>query len=163
MYIDQYWGGYIGGTDDSLTLSAYLAEKKKPEITLAEIFSDFGRDALFGDFRNTVPPLVYTNPDGWDMELHYAIDLVSDLAALLLECKVNGNVDLLEVDDILELDPSDSKIQITATPEEFLQINRILTDFAADPAAFDISEMVTEEDLKEMAAAFESLREELYE
>lgn len=29
MYIKKYWGNYIGGTDDSLTFVAYLAEKQK--------------------------------------------------------------------------------------------------------------------------------------
>ena len=28
MYIKKYWGNYIGGTDDSLTFVAYLAEKQ---------------------------------------------------------------------------------------------------------------------------------------
>ncbi|MDY2998007.1 MAG: imm68 putative immunity domain-containing protein [Faecalimonas sp.] len=40
MYIEKYWGNYIGGTDDSLTLLDYLIDKQKPEITLSEIFAE---------------------------------------------------------------------------------------------------------------------------
>ena len=47
MYIQQYWGNYIGDTDDSLTLLAYLSGKGRTELDAKEIFSDFGLD-----FRN---------------------------------------------------------------------------------------------------------------
>ncbi|MCM1236974.1 MAG: imm68 putative immunity domain-containing protein [Ruminococcus flavefaciens] len=39
MYIEKYWGNYIGGTDDSLTLLEYLSGKQKNEIALSEIFA----------------------------------------------------------------------------------------------------------------------------
>ena len=39
MYIEKYWGNYIGGTDDSLTLLDYLIGKQKKEVTLKEIFA----------------------------------------------------------------------------------------------------------------------------
>lgn len=162
MYIEKYWGDFIGGTDDSLTLTAYLAEKKKQEISLAEIFSDFGRDTLFGDFRNTNPPLCFTDGEGWDMDLHCAIDLVSDLAALLLECKINGSVDLLEADNTLDLDPADSSIQITAAPEEMEQINKILSDFISAPLEYDIRQVDTEESVLELASICEELQKELF-
>lgn len=38
MFIEKYWGNYIGGTDDSLTLLDYLIDKQKDEISLSEIF-----------------------------------------------------------------------------------------------------------------------------
>ena len=34
MYIEKYWGNYIGGTDDSLTLLDYFMYKGKRELTL---------------------------------------------------------------------------------------------------------------------------------
>ena len=52
MYITgTYWENYIGDTDDSLTLVEYLAGKRKEEISIQEIFSDFGLDRLQGEFR----------------------------------------------------------------------------------------------------------------
>ena len=38
MYIQQYWGNYIGDTDDSLTLLAYLSGKGRTELDAKEIF-----------------------------------------------------------------------------------------------------------------------------
>ena len=32
MYIDKYWGNFIGGSDDSLNLVAFLEDQKKEEI-----------------------------------------------------------------------------------------------------------------------------------
>ena len=37
MVIEKYWGNYIGGTDDSLTLLDYLVGKQKDEIPLREL------------------------------------------------------------------------------------------------------------------------------
>ena len=42
MYIDKYWGNYIGDTDDSLNLVTFLEDQKKEEIPLGEIFAKTG-------------------------------------------------------------------------------------------------------------------------
>lgn len=78
-------GQYIGSTDDSLTLLEYLIEKQKTEISLSEIFADTGLDKLNWDFHKTELELGYTNPDGLEYPFYYAIDVVTDLVALMLE------------------------------------------------------------------------------
>ena len=160
MYIKKYWGTYIGGTDDSLTFVAYLAEKQKKEISLNEIFSDFGLDKLQGDFRKPDVPLVFVDSQGWEKDISFAINLITDIAALLLECKVNGYVNLLELDEDMEADMPD--VCITATPEEHKQIDKVLTDFIATPLEYDLSEMMPKEDIIEMTTVCEELRKELY-
>lgn len=168
MYIaDKYWNNYIGDSDDSLALVDYLADKQREEISFAEIFSDIGLDRLNGDFRGQDEPLtaVLVNAESdYDepyVEFCYAIGIITDLAALLLECKVSGNVSLCELAGYdLETDVPD--ICITATPEEHQLINKILADFAAEPLAYHISEMCSEEDMLEMAEICEKLRKELY-
>lgn len=163
MYItEKYWGNYIGDTDDSLNLTAYLSGKQKEEISLAEIFSDFGLNKLKDDFRQTDFPLAYTDPEGWEIPINYAIDLITDLAALLLECKVNGGIDLCELSGEDPEETAFLKLRITAASKEHDLIDRTLADFAADPLAFDLNEMCPEEDIKEMAALCEELRKELY-
>ncbi|MCI8947011.1 MAG: hypothetical protein HFI91_08145 [Lachnospiraceae bacterium] len=162
MYIEKYWGDFIGGSDDSLTFVSYLAKKQKKEIPVTEIFADFGLDQLHGDFRNPEIPLIFTDLEGWENEIHFAIELIADLAALLLECKINGSVDLLALDESLDIDTDDSMVCITATPKEQEQMNRVLEDFAAEPLAYDLSEMVTEDEMEEMAGICEALRKELY-
>ena len=42
MYIKKYWGNFIGGSDDSLNLVAFLENQKKEEIPLSEIFAKIG-------------------------------------------------------------------------------------------------------------------------
>ncbi len=160
MYIKKYWGNYIGGTDDSLTFVAYLAEKQKKEIPLNEIFSDFGLDKLQGDFRKPDISLVFVDSQGWEKDISFAIDLITDIAALLLECKVNGYVNLLELDEDMEADMPD--VCITVMPEEHKQIDKVLTDFIAAPLEYDLSEMMPKEDIIEMTTVCEELRKELY-
>ena len=160
MYIKKYWGNYIGGTDDSLTFVAYLAEKQKKEISLNEIFSEFGLDKLQGDFRKPDVTLVFVDSQGWEKDISFAIDLITDIAALLLECKVNGYVNLLELDEDIEADVPD--VCITATPEEHKQIDKVLTDFIAAPLEYDLSEMMPKEDIIEMTIVCKELRKELY-
>lgn len=160
MYIEKYWGDYIGGTDDSLTLVEYLSNKQKEEISLEEIISDTGLDKLQDNFQNSDSLLVPI--DGLEREFYYAIDLITDLAALLLECKINGSVNLCDLygDDLETAAPN---IHITATPNEHELINKALIDFAAAPLSYNLSEMVPEKDMIEMAAVCEKLRKELYE
>lgn len=168
MYIEnKYWNNYIGDTDDSLTLLDYLADKQKKEISLGEIFSDIGLDKLNGDFREHEEPLtaVLTNTESdYEepyIEFYYAIDLIVDLAALMLECKMNGSVNLCELsgDDVETKEPD---ICITAAPEEHERMDKALMDFVSAPLDYDLSEMCPEEDMLEMAEICRELREELY-
>ena len=168
MYIaDKYWNNFIGDTDDSLTLVEYLADRRKQEISLAEIFSDIGLDKLNGNFRDHEEPLTvvmknmesdYEEPY---VEFYFAIDVITDLAALLLECKVNGSVNLCELAGY-EPETDVKDVRITATPEDYELINKALKDFVAEPLAYDLSEMCPEEDMMEMAEICEELRKELF-
>ena len=56
MYIKKYWGNFIGGSDDSLNLVAFLVDQKKEEIPLSEIFAKIGLDKQNWDFRSTAYP-----------------------------------------------------------------------------------------------------------
>lgn len=159
MYIEKYWGNYIGGTDDSLTLLDYLIDKQKTEIPLSEIFADTGLDKLNWDFRKTELGLEYKGQDGGEHEFDYAIDLVTDLAALMLECSVNGRVSLGE----LMNDGNGNIVRITFTQEEKKLMNTALADFVKAPLTYDLHEMVPDEDMQEMAHDCENLRKDLCE
>ena len=159
MYIEKYWGNYIGGTDDSLNLLEYFRDKQKTVLPLSEIFADIGLDKLDWDFHETDVELGYESRDGFEFEFHYAIDVVTDLAALMLECQVNGSVPLGELLD----DESKNTVRITFTDGEKAAMNQALTDFAGDPMAYDLHEMVPDEDMLEMALDCENLRRELCE
>ena len=160
MYISKYWGNFIGGSDDSMNLVAFLEDQKKEEIPLSEIFSKIGLDKQNWDFRQTVEYLEFTHSNGVEMDFHFAIDVITDLAAILLECYVNGSVNLHDLDDYNT--PSRS-IRITATPEEHNAIDRTLADFAQNPLSYDLHEMMDDAEIQEMARDVEALRKELYE
>jgi len=74
--------------------------------------------------------LEFTHSDGVEMDFHFAIDVVTDLAAILLECSVS---------------------RITATAEEHDAMNKALADFAQNPLEYDLSEMMDEDGIQEMA------------
>ena len=160
MYIKKYWGNFIGGSDDSLNLVAFLVDQKKEEIPLSEIFAKIGLDKQNWDFRQTVEYLEFTHSDGVEMDFHFAIDVVTDLAAILLECSVSGSVNLQDLD---EYNTPSRRIRITVTPEEHDAMNKALADFAQNPLEYDLSEMMDNEEIQEMARDVEALRKELYE
>ena len=160
MYIKKYWGNFIGGSDDSLNLVAFLEDLKTEEIPLSEIFARIGLDKQNWDFRQTVEYLEFTHSGGVEMDFHFAMDAVTDLAAILLECSVSGSVNLQDLD---EYNTPARRIRITATPEEHEAMNRVLADFSENPLEYDLSEMMDEEELREMARDVEALRKELYE
>ena len=160
MYIKKYWGNFIGGSDDSLNLVALLVDQKKEEIPLSEIFAKIGLDKQNWDFRQTVEYLEFTHSDGVEMDFHFAIDVVTDLAAILLECSVSGSVNLQDLD---EYNTPSRRIRITATPEEHDAMNKALADFTQNPLEYDLSEMMDDEEIQEMARDVEALRKELYE
>ena len=160
MYIKKYWGNFIGGSDDSLNLVAFLEDQKKEEIPLSEIFTKIGLDKQNWDFRQTVEYLEFTHSSGVEMDFHFAIDVVTDLAAILLECSVSGSVNLQDLD---EYNTPSRRIRITATPEEHDAMNKSLADFAQNPLEYDLSEMMDDEEIQEMARDVEALRKDLYE
>ena len=150
----------FGGSDDSLNLVAFLEDQKQEEIPLSEIFAKIGLDKQSWDFRQTVEYLEFTHSDGVEMDFHFAIDVVTDLAAILLECSVSGSVNLQDLD---EYNTPVRRIRITATPEEHDAMDKALADFAQNPLEYDISEMMGEDEITDMAYQVEMLRKELYE
>ncbi len=72
---------------------------EKEEIPLSEIFAKIGLDKQNWGFRQTVEYLEFTHSDGVEMDFHFAIDVVTDLAAILLECSVSGSVNLHDLDE----------------------------------------------------------------
>ena len=158
MYISKYWGEFIGGSDDSLSLIEFLEDLNKEEITLKEIFTGIGLDRQNMDFRQTVDNLGFTNSMGLEIYFNYAIDIVTDLAAILLECKNNGHVNIGELYG--NKDEQNRCIRVVATEEEYTAIKDALEDFIKDPMSYDLYEMIGD-DIIEMAEIVKELRKEL--
>ena len=153
MYITKYWGEFIGGSDDSLSLIEFLEDLNKEEITLKEIFTGIGLDRQNMDFRQTVENLGFTNSIGLEIDFNYAIDIVTDLASILLECKISGYVNLRELYD--NEDAQNRCIRIVAT-EEYTGIKAALDDFVKNSKSYDLYEMIGD-DIIEMAEIVKEL------
>ena len=158
MYITKYWGDFIGGSDDSLSLIEFLEDLNKEEITLKEIFTGIGLDRQNMDFRQTVDNLGFTNSIGLEIEFYFAIDIVTDLAAILLECRITGHLNLRELYN--NEDTQNRCIQVIATEEEYTAIKDALEDFVKNPKSYDLYEMIGD-DIIEMAEIVKELRQEL--
>ena len=144
MYIKKYWYNYIGGTDDSLTLVDYLYDKGKTEIPLSEIFNDTGLSKLNWNFHIS-PNLEYIDSEGQCHEFYYAIDLATDLAALILESKKSGG---FNIKNLFDGEKRDRFVKIITTPEEDQAMNRALAEFCASPLEYDLHEMADDEDMQ---------------
>ncbi|AYA99645.1 imm68 putative immunity domain-containing protein [Lachnoanaerobaculum umeaense] len=158
MYITKYWGDFIGGSDDSLSLVELLDDLNKEEITLKEIFTGIGLDRQNMDFRQTIENLGFINSNGLEIDFNYAIDIVTDLAAILLECKISGYVNLRELYD--NEDAQNRCIRIVATEEEYTGIKAALEDFVKNSKSYDLYEMIGD-DIIEMAEIVKELRKGL--
>ena len=158
MYITKYWGDFIGGSDDSLSLIEFLEGLNKEEITLKEICTGIGLDRQNMDFRQTVDNLGFTNSIGLEIEFYFAIDIVTDLAAILLECRITGHLNLRELYN--NEDTQNRCIQVIATEKEYTAIKDALEDFVKNPKSYDLYEMIGD-DIIEMAEIVKELRKEL--
>lgn len=156
MSIEKYWGDYLGGTDDSLTLLDYLLDKQKSTLSLEEIFQDTGLTHLKGNFC-TSPKLYYTDTKGITYNFYYAIDLIGDLALLMLESAYKGTIALGELMD----NQTKDTLCLTFTESERLMMIDALAHFAKHPTLYDIHEMLSDEELQEMAEVYESIRQAL--
>ena len=86
--------------------------------------------------------------------------MVTDLAALILESKKSGG---FNIKNLYHGEERDRFIKITTTQEEEQAMNRVLADFCVSPFAYDLHEMVDDEDMLEMAKDCENIRKELCE
>lgn len=160
MYISQYWGNLIGCSAGSLNLVAFLADLKKEEISLSEIFAKTGLVRQNFDFSHTVEYLEFTHSNGDKIDFHFAIDVIADLAAIMLECCINGSVNLYDLDSY---NAPSRHIRITATADEHKAMNKALSDFAKNPQKYDLCQMLTNDEIRLMAIDVEDIRADLYE
>lgn len=160
MYIDKWWGNYIGETDDSLSLIDYFGTKIKSEYTLTEIFSDLGIDKqiAYGNFYET-QKVEFIHPNGMNQDFYYAIDVLIDLSAIILEILKNGQIHLKDLDNQTRY--KDKFVKITITNEQLRFIIDELSRFIIDPSKYDLSEVVPESDLIEMTNSIEDIKYEL--
>lgn len=161
MYIDDWWGDYIGSSADSAVLLRYFEQDGTGEYPLSRIFTDFNLYELiqWGDFRET-EEIGFTDEDGRMHPISSAINLAADLAAIQLESLRSGSVSLTDLDEEI---PGAKRFVIQPDEDGIDCLVEVLRAFADAPEEYDLAARLPEHDLREMAAQCRSLADALEE
>jgi hypothetical protein len=84
------------------------------------------------------------------------VDVVTDLAAVVLECMKNGGVELGDL-----FGSKAGRVEITVAPDALKRLLDGLDAFIAAPAIFGISDFLSEKELAEFVADCREIRGEL--
>jgi hypothetical protein len=166
MYIDKWWGHYVGGCDDSFLLLDYFGGKAVGELTLNRILQDLHLVELLtsdtlaaGDaYWIVVAPDHEPFPGVFEPHFDMPIDVVVDLSAIVVECLHNGSISIRELHKRTKYEQI---ISISTTKEDIALLKRGLDSFIQSPKEFDISEFLSEEELSEMLSACKEISAEL--
>jgi hypothetical protein len=161
MYIDKWWGRFIGGTDDALLLGDYLEARVDVPVSLREILESLHLwEPLAGGLTGDADPYFIANTERPEpyFEPHFDLvaDVVTDLAAIVLECMKNGGVELGDL-----FGSKAGRVEITVVPDSFRRLLDGLDAFIAAPAAFGINDFLSEKELAEFVTDCREIRDEL--
>ncbi|GHU19604.1 hypothetical protein FACS189475_07090 [Betaproteobacteria bacterium] len=149
MYISNWWGEFIGGTDDTCTLLDYFKNSPLNEFSLEQILSDFNISGRMksGDFK-TSQSVFWTDENGHEHNIDIDVDFLMDLSAVVLECLISGKVNLTDLNSGYPQKIFTIRAQIPTLRLLTEQLNA----FAISPMAYDLAEMCDENDMAEIAA-----------
>ncbi|MGE7913709.1 imm68 putative immunity domain-containing protein [Lysinibacillus xylanilyticus] len=165
MYIERWWGEYIGGTDDTCTLIDYFVNREfeldiPTEINVKNIFQDFQLNNAreIKDLRQT-KDIYFIREKGFFQDIGCVINLLMDITAIILECLKNGKVHLTDLaGGIMD---KNAVFSLKVEKEELALLRRILDDFIHHPLSYDLAEFCPEDDMKEIAKQCKEIITEL--
>lgn len=165
MYIERWWGEYIGGTDDTCTLIAYFVNREfeldiPTEINVKNIFQDFQLNNAreIKDLRHT-KDIYFIREKGFFQDIGCVINLMMDITAIILECQKNGKVHLTDLaGGIMD---KNAVISLKVEKEELALLRGILDDFIHHPLSYDLAEFCPEDDMREIAKQCKEIITEL--
>ena len=147
LYIDKWWGNYIGGCDDSLLLLDYFGNKKEKNLKLSEILSDLHVDSMLAENSVNQGDAYFSINESYVPHFDLAIDVIIDLSAILLECLKNGEVSITDLDESSEYS---NKISISVSEKELLLLISGLKNFIDSPNDYELANYMDENSLKEL-------------
>lgn len=165
MYIERWWGEYIGGTDDTCTLIDYFVNREfelgiPTEINVKNIFQDFQLNNAreIKDLRQT-KDIYFIREKGFFQDIGCVINLLMDITAIILECQKNGKVHLTDLaGGIMD---KNAVISLKVEKEELTLLRGILDDFIHHPLSYDLAEFCPEDDMREIAKQCKEIITEL--
>ncbi|MDR3058458.1 MAG: hypothetical protein LBU84_10010, partial [Prevotella sp.] len=149
MFIDKWWGNYIGGSDDSFLLFDYFGTRNSTVFNLNDILQETGLSDLLinGGLENG--DLSFHVKEGYVPHFDMAIDVLIDLSAIVLECLHNQRVAIKYLDNSSNYS---NTISISAKPEDLMLLTNGLDNFIKNPKSYELSDMMDEESLSELLA-----------
>jgi len=165
MYIERWWGNYIGGTDDTCTLIDYFVDREfesdnPTEINVKNILQDFqlNNTLEIKDLRQTKGIYLIIEKEFFQ-DIGCVINLLIDVTAIILECQKNGKVYLTDLaGGIMD---KNAVISLKVGKEEMAFLRRVLEDFIHHPLSYDLAEFCPEDDMRKIAKICKEIIEEL--
>lgn len=99
LYIARWWGNFVGGSDDSLLLLDYFGMQKEEKLSLKKIMADLHIDAILKNGDVNDGDAYFEMGDSCEAHFDMAVDVVTDLSAILLESLENGAVEMSALDE----------------------------------------------------------------
>ncbi|MDR2870384.1 MAG: NADAR domain-containing protein [Deferribacteraceae bacterium] len=157
MYINKWWGSYIGGSDDGLLLLDYFELKNRHGLSLAEICKDLGLDKVIGQGKlHEGGNIGFMDGDN-HCDFVFAINVVTDLAALFLESIKSDGICLKEfIEHETELE-----IEIIYDKQSFKLLMDELKLFIQNPYQYDLYELMDKKSMQDMVNDCRKIFEEL--
>ncbi|MDR2967266.1 MAG: hypothetical protein LBU74_04900 [Methanobacteriaceae archaeon] len=158
LFINKWWGNYIGGCDDSFLLLDYFGTSPSDNWSLKQIYEDIHLDSAFesGDIENA--DLYFELEPGLEGNFNMGIDVIIDLSAILLECLHNKQVAIRDLDKSSEYEKN---ITISTTKQDILLLKNGLNEFINNPQSSELAVMVGEHELAEIVHDCKAVNDEL--
>ena len=147
LYIDKWWGNYIGSCDDSLLLLDYFGNKKEKNLSLSEILSDLHIDTMLAENSVNQGDAYFSIDESYMPHFDLAIDVIIDLSTILLEYIKNGELSISDFDESSEYT---NKIYISVSEKELKLLLSGLKHFIDAPYDYELANYMDENSLKEL-------------
>lgn len=158
LFIDTWWGSYIGGSDDSLLLLDYFRDKETEHFNLAEVCTELHLDVLMHADRFEEGD-VYYNINGVNVyHFDLASSVLADLATLVLQGLKSDAIPLQS----LSKSAHDTKVfTLKSSPEQVKKIKDSLAYFIANTDLFEITNFMTKDELHDLVTEYKEVASEL--
>ena len=166
LFISKLWGkqhnedNYIGGTEDTLLLIDYLGKQTESNLVLCKILSDIHLDTLLEKGFVGNGDVYFVETGSHSTYFDFAINVVIDLSAILLENLKNSHVDM----NLLDGDGKYSnKFAISASLEDAELLIKTLDKFIIAPHNYELTEPLSEKSLQKLIADCKEISNRLSE
>lgn len=155
LFIKKLWSkkydkdNYIGGTEDTLLLIDYFGKQRESKLLLHKILFDIHLDTLLEKGFVGNGDVFFAETESHNTYFDYAINVVIDLSAILLESLKSSLVDM----NLLDGDRKYSnKFTISASQEDVKLLIKALDKFIVAPQDYELTKPLSEKSFQKLIA-----------